>query len=177
MKIISLWQPWASLWAGGKKRIETRGKNWFGCYDLPLWVAVHAAKQFKPPERALCAAEPFRTALLELGYAGPDDLPLGAVVGVVRVIRIYRFAAGIPLPDEPERSFGDYGHGRFGFVTDRNLTFETPIPLSGSQGVFSWERPADVPLIDRLATGTVGVNRPTAGQGSLFGATEGGWPP
>ena len=41
MKAISLWQPWASLIALGKKRIETR--SWYTDYRGP--IAIHAAKR------------------------------------------------------------------------------------------------------------------------------------
>lgn len=178
MKIISLWAPWAHLWAGGKKRIETRGKNWMAPYPLPLWLAVHAAKRLEKPERELCAQEPFRSALAALGYASADDLPLGCVVGVVRVVRAYQFSPG-DVPPSPECSFGDYAPGRWGFQTDRNLVFQRPIPVKGFQGVWEWTRPEDVPLLDAgdgLPAKMQPENRPTAGQGSLFGATTEGWP-
>lgn len=40
MKAITIWQPWASLWACGAKKFETRG--WATSYRGP--IAIHAAE-------------------------------------------------------------------------------------------------------------------------------------
>ena len=40
MKVLSLWQPWATLMAIGAKKIETR--HWYTRYRGPL--VIHAAK-------------------------------------------------------------------------------------------------------------------------------------
>ena len=42
MFAVSLWQPWASLMAGGAKKVETRSWRW--PKELPAIVAIHAAK-------------------------------------------------------------------------------------------------------------------------------------
>ena len=41
MKAITIWQPWASLLASGRKRYETR--SWATTYRGP--IAIHAAKR------------------------------------------------------------------------------------------------------------------------------------
>ena len=162
IQTISLWQPWASLWAGGQKKIETRSWPLFG--QLPRTLAVHAAKRFDRECRALCDREPFRSALARIGYDA-DSLPLGCVVGVVIVTRVYRFQLGGVLPPEPERSFGDYHEGRYGWETNGNRLLAEPVPAKGMQGVFGWTPPAE--LVFRAASGTSPVA--PAAQGTLFG--------
>jgi len=61
MKAITLYQPWATLVALGKKKIETR--SWKTDYRGPL--AIHVAKKFTGEQRMLCrwAKQPLSDAL------------------------------------------------------------------------------------------------------------------
>lgn len=61
MKAITLYQPWATLVALGKKKIETR--SWKTDYRGPL--AIHVAKKFTGDQRLLCSwgKQPFSDAL------------------------------------------------------------------------------------------------------------------
>jgi len=65
-RAISLTQPWATLMAIDKKRVETR--NWR--VNFRGWVAIHAAKAFPMECRALCyRPQPF-------GGIAPNGTPL-----------------------------------------------------------------------------------------------------
>src|SRR5690348_441422 len=100
MKAITLTQPWATLVAVGEKRIETR--SWSTSYRGLL--AIHAAKGWPLVAAALCADEPFRTALVPAadfdrfvtvgreGVSAPD-LPCGAVVATCWLIDCVRIEA------------------------------------------------------------------------------------
>lgn len=57
MKVISLWQPWASLWVHGLKRIETR--SWAFPLQLPVVLAVHAAKKWDDKQLMMAYREAF----------------------------------------------------------------------------------------------------------------------
>lgn len=146
MKIVSLWQPWASLFAGGRKAIETR--SWRFPFELPCVLAIHAAKCLGPGQRAAFLNPEFAAALAALGYGGP--VPLGAVVGVVRIKEVIRFTEGMHPPPEPEALFGDFRPGRWGWVADKARLFARPIPLRGQQGIWEWTRPDDVELVTRI---------------------------
>lgn len=80
MKAISIWQPWAMLWALQIKKFETRTWAFPAGYSGP--VAVHAAKK----RINVGLMEPdWREAIEKaLGSAGHpwDGLPYGALVGV-----------------------------------------------------------------------------------------------
>lgn len=106
MKALTLWQPWASLVAGGLKQIETR--SWTTRYRGPL--AIHAAATVPTEVRYKILNErirgrhhsyyggdgPILNALYNLkfrdgGYIdmpGSRDLPLGAVVATCELVDV-----------------------------------------------------------------------------------------
>lgn len=136
MKTISLWQPWASAIAIGAKTIETR--HWWTPYRGAL--AIHAAKKNDAELRefyeASTACEPLRRA----GFAKFSDLPFGAIVATCRLAECLR-VTDIDCLKEQERSLGNYGPGRYGWVLRDIVALKTPIPFRGAQGFF------DCPLI------------------------------
>lgn len=136
MKAISLWQPWASLMAWGEKRIETRGHpTWHRG-----WLAIQAAKD-KRGRPAL--EEPEICAALERnGVTGWDGLPLGAIVCVVRVTDCQPTRNLQEQLSANERAFGNYGYGRYGWLTADLFKLPEPIECSGAQGF--WFTPPDV---------------------------------
>lgn len=166
MKCISLWQPWASLFAAGLKKIETR--SWPLRLQLPVVLAVHAAKKWDGTLSGLCLDKPFRECLAEFGVPQQPacgglnwttemvearkrgwTLPFGAVVGLVRVVECVPTERLRPTLTDRERAFGDYSPGRFGWVTDRNAVLPTPVPLTGRQSAWDWDAPADVQALAR----------------------------
>lgn len=88
MKAISLWQPWASLIAGGHKAIETR--SWTTTYRGPL--AIHATRKTSPVIRETCQHWPFSLYIGDL-Y---DHLPRGCVLATaylydcIKIVDPYR---------------------------------------------------------------------------------------
>lgn len=127
VRTLSLWQPFASLIAVGAKTIETR--HWSTTYRGPL--VIHAAKTTKCMN--LCDVEPFGSCL----FTGPnaiEDLPLGALVCVADLVDC------VPTetlkPTEPERSFGDYSAGRFGWILENIRALPAALPYRGGQGLF-----------------------------------------
>lgn len=157
VRVLSLLQPWASLWVGGKKKIETRdwGTRFRGR------IAVHASMGFKRETRVICEIEPFASALRDLGFSNPDTLPRGVVLGWVTLTDCQQMSVlGLPfgatfdieprcahpLLTEEERAFGLYQAGRFAWLTagsdgERHVLPE-PIPMKGSLGLRRC--PADV---------------------------------
>lgn len=120
MKALSLWQPWASLIADGRKKTETR--HWEMLYRGPL--AIHAAKKVD------------RTACATFGY-NPDTIPRGAVLCVVVVQGCVRFPHRLVPPD----NYGDFTPGRFGFLLSMLERYDHPIIAVGHQGLWEWNEP------------------------------------
>lgn len=137
MKLISLWEPWATLMAIGAKRIETR--SWQTSYRG--WLAIHASKNgLAKAQLRECLSDPFFAAAL----AGVDLMP-GYIVAVVNLADCCPMVdticlAGVfsdypELNTEQERAFGDYHPERWAWVTDNLFRLLHPIPYKASQGL------------------------------------------
>jgi hypothetical protein len=128
VRVLSLWQPWASLWVAGAKAIETR--SWSTAYRGT--VAVHASMT----DEALptCYREPFASALAKLGFDSVADLPRGALLGTVNLVGCIRTEDANVT--EVERAFGDYARGRWAWLTSKARTIlAEPISMRGGQGL------------------------------------------
>jgi hypothetical protein len=137
MKLISLWEPWATLMAIGAKRIETR--SWSTSYRG--WLAIQASKGgLSKRDLTDCLEEPS----FKLALAG-EALRPGHIVAVVNLVECFPTQARICLPgvfdDYPEldtqqeRAFGDFSEGRWGWVTDHLFRLPEPIPFRAKQGL------------------------------------------
>jgi len=149
MKALSLWQPWASLMAIGVKTIETR--HW--ATDYRGLVVIHAAKKWTRELYDITFTEPFKSALESEIWDNhhtrldPNVLPLGSIVAVGELVACRVIPDRITLA-EPERSFGDYSPGRFGWIFRNVRRLAETIPLRGQQGLWTLE-PAIVERIER----------------------------
>ncbi len=138
MKVLTLWQPWATLMAIEAKRIETR--SWGTKYRGPL--AIHAAKTTKYLVNELLFKSPFYEALTGEGFnMKENDFPFGSIIAIVDLVACCR-VTGAYLPICPEFSFGDYRLGRYMWMTENARQLREPVPWKGRQGLF--EVPDDV---------------------------------
>ena len=116
------------------KRNETR--HWFpNYYRVPFDMVIHAARRWTRDEKDF--------TLYMRGVSPrtlPDEIPLGKLVGVVRVVAFTR-TENLDRTDL-EETWGNYEAGRWAWVTDNMRPFKTPIPWVGRQGFF--EVPDDV---------------------------------
>lgn len=157
MKLLSLWEPWATLMAVGAKKIETR--SWGTHYRG--WLAIQAAKCWNAECQRWVCEDVFVNALephYKTGHADDGEwlgemkrlLPRGHIVAVVKLIECCPTEARICVPcvfdeyremDTPqERAFGDYSAGRYGWVTGELFRLPEPIPFKAKQGL------CDVPI-------------------------------
>jgi hypothetical protein len=129
MKAISLWQPWASLWACGRKQYETR--HWATSYRGP--ITVHAAKK-------LCTdVDEELRAILEDEFGGhwALELPRGALIATAKLARCLPTSDLLGLLSNEELAQGNFEPGRFGWGTEDMLELPQPIPFVGRQGIFN----------------------------------------
>ena len=152
MKAITLWQPWASLIADGRKRYETR--SWAPPRALiGRRIAIHAGTHRSRETGALAHRW------------GLDDLPLGVVVCTVRLVAAHLTVSNPGQPGEsivctsrersiaPERDadwladysgiptddYGDYATGRWAWRLDQVIQHDPPVPARGRQGLWDWD--------------------------------------
>ena len=141
MRILTLWEPWATLMALGKKRIETR--SWSTRYRGPL--AIHAAKGGLTlgELRDLVCREPFRSALnIATDRFESVDFNHGCIVAVVSLVDCVPVQKCHSLGDlarawtwREEQAFGDYSAGRYAWITGNAFRFPRPIPHKSGQGL------------------------------------------
>lgn len=124
-KVISLWQPWASLVVEGVKTIETRG--WSTKHRGPL--LIHAAKRAGDcPFLADFAPE-----------IASRELTRGAIIGMCEiedVIRTEELSRNV-WPDQNWCS--DFRPGRFAWLLKNPMLFKKPLFIKGRQNFFSVE--------------------------------------
>lgn len=152
MKCLTVMQPWASLLVGGFKQHETR--SWKPEYRG--LVAIHAARKLDPVLVELCHQEPFRSALLRLGYKGPAELPRGYVIGIVELVDILSTNRIGPMDiSEEERKFGDFRPGRYAWKMANPTRLPLPFVMSGRLGLFEINLPdspaSTAPLLEQAS--------------------------
>jgi len=163
MKILSLWQPWATLLVYGIKRLETRPSETRWTQEKGSYL-IHAAQKWTKAQRELCLQEPFRSELIKLRYLVDfineetgetvwiPMLPLGQIIGSIEVTNcnpiyqqengkvyyfdIFNHKVGKKYIIEPEKSFGDYREGRYVWECENPRVLNTPIPHKGQQGYY-----------------------------------------
>jgi hypothetical protein len=159
-KVLTLYQPWASLLVHGIKKIETRPKPTTWTAEKGSYL-IHAAKQWTKDQFELCLTEPFFSELCRLGYyqringkqsfTFPTSHIIGSieVVGCLKILPLWMGQLGVPglsiAKNEigyPEEYFGDYTSGRYAWLTQKPRVLKAPIPYIGGQGYyqnFKWD--------------------------------------
>ena len=126
VRALSLWQPWASLIADGRKRYETR--HWSTKYRGPL--AIHAAKHID------------RDACQMFGY-GWRAIPTGCILCVVELTGCLLMTADmvnvISNQNESEYVAGNWAVGRYAWQMLNPVKLDPPCPIVGRQGLFEWK--------------------------------------
>lgn len=132
MKILTLWEPWATFMALRYKKWETR--SWATVYRGP--IVIHAAKLRDHVDdagliltdagvkKSIFDPDPFPT--------GDNDWPFGKIIAVGELV------ACVPTmtakPSRQERAMGDYSKGRSAWQFERMRRVK-PIPFKGMQGL------------------------------------------
>ena len=148
MKALSLLQPWASLVAYGRKKIETR--TWGTRYRGPL--AIHASKSDIALGALALASDPTLELMTgELCKGGLDvtlvPLPFGRIIALCDLVGVERITPE-NVPPEPERSFGDYRPGRYAWHLS-NIRRLNPCPeAKGHLGLWNPPDPEGLAFLE-----------------------------
>lgn len=131
LRILSLRQPWASLVAQGRKRIETR--SWRTRYRGA--VLIHASGNPGTMLDALAYAD---SPALQVGPWAA--LPRGAVLALAELVDVRPTCVGArwvaDLSDE-ERARGDFTPYRYGWFLEDVRPIDPPIPHRGGLGLYA----------------------------------------
>lgn len=167
MKVLSLWEPWATLIAEGIKKVETRG--WDCSFRGTL--LIHAAATKSPEGRLLwLMLQQHRLLpahLMELKF---EQLPFRHILCRTEVVEMLptlharlrkeytRFtdaqdhvqsAFDEAKADDMEYLLGDYSRGRFGWMLRDTRKLVKPILATGRQGLWEWTAPTQATREDQ----------------------------
>lgn len=140
IKVITLWQPWASLMALGAKGYETR--SWLTTVRGP--IAVHAAQRYQKDQDDYFWKPSFRAALREGGILRPHDLPFGKLLSIHNLVDVFKTEDVCKSLSSEELEFGNYLPNRFAWKMPLVYKLSEPIPVKGFQGLWNWELPAEL---------------------------------
>ena len=143
IKALTLHQPWASLVAGGYKKIETR--SW-----RPPAKVVGSRIAIQAGKKQVAVTGPLAVAVSScLGHDWRSNLVFGAVIATVRVVDVrpttdpdnpWLIAAAQESPVSFEAAFGDYSAGRWAWQLDDVEVLIEPIFSRGYQGLWSFQQ-------------------------------------
>jgi hypothetical protein len=127
IKALSLWQPWATAIALGKKRYETR--SWKTSYRGRLLIC--SAK--KPLDEVALHTSSF----VIKGVFNPELFPLGVSICTCDLMDCLQITEDlIYSTNRNERVLGYWGIGRYAWKLE-NVVPVAPIPIKGYQGLFT----------------------------------------
>lgn len=130
-KVITLWQPYATLIATGIKKHETR--SWPTNYRGPL--LIHAAKRpMGPDEMELINRLTRNLPLLKISR-NPDDYPLGTILCKSQLTDC--IPAECP-PNIIEKAVGNWHPIRWAWLLTEIVPLDPPIPTRGYQGFWNY---------------------------------------
>jgi hypothetical protein len=120
-----------------QKKIETR--SWPTNYRGE--IVIHAAKGFPKWAKELCSEEPFAASL---NYGAADTLPLSRGLCIVRIVdcirteQVSKIASVAGSLSVKEFEFGDYGEGRYAWVTEYVRPLNDDRIVRGALGLWDW---------------------------------------
>jgi hypothetical protein len=151
---LSFTEPWGTLCALGKKKVETRG--WWTSYRGLL--AIHAAGSYPATARVYAEEPVFRAALGEgwvprLGFFIAvaelvDCVEMPAVMPALEALKLYGWEGA-----ENEEEFGVYEPGRYMLVLRDPVVLAEPVPFTAHQKIFRLKRPVQDQLIEQWRGG------------------------
>ena len=138
MKVLSMKQPWASLFVLREAQYETR--TWRTTYRGPL--AIHTSKQV---DKAVCSHKAIKALLGKHGYT-VDTLPTGQIIATCQLINCLKVTDnqstwallenGV-IVSENSYFLGDFNEGNYAWEVQNMTLLDQSIPAIGHLGL--WE--------------------------------------
>lgn len=132
MKVITLWQPWATLVILGWKTIETRLHPRFAGL-VGETIGIHAG--LKWDEDALALIKPYLGDFRYDTLRRIPPMPGGTILGTVNVIEHRKLSES----DSRYALIDCENTTRYGLILTSPTVFDAPIPAKGKQGIWIHE--------------------------------------
>lgn len=138
MKVISIWQPFASLAVKGFKTFETR--TWPAPASIiGQTIGIASTKGLKPVQRAYFDDERFRQFYASTGMPPLEELPCGYLLGTVTIDEsILMTEEFMDEVSDEEKAYGHWELGNYAWRLEPRISLEHPIPIRGAQGLYDW---------------------------------------
>ncbi|UIN38338.1 ASCH domain-containing protein [Methylobacterium oryzae] len=145
MRVISVWNPYASLLVHGHKLVETRG------FPAPKGligqrIGIASTKIVRPEQRDAMKDPVFARYYFETNLPRDiEELPNGYLLGTV-LLHSCEPISEEDLEDvtEEEKVYGWWTEGRYAWRVREPDAFDDPVPVRGAQGI--WTLPDAVVL-------------------------------
>ncbi len=138
MKIISVWQPFASLIVTGCKIFETR--SWPAPKSvIGTTIGIASTKSMNVDQQLHCADGFFQECFARTGLGDWMELPRGYLLGTALVDSIELMTEEF-MEDvsEEEKAYGNWELGNYAWRLRQPKLLTRPIPIRGKQGLFDW---------------------------------------
>lgn len=163
IRVLTLYQPWASLLAHGIKLNETRPSATSHTSEKGTYL-IHAAKRWTKTQQELCLTEPFKTELIKLHYlvdfidpktkkvVWKPMLSKGQIIGSFEVKECVKvsgtfednghIATAFAMINTdytfkyPELYYGDYSKGRSIWIGQNHKRIKPSFDYKGGQGYY-----------------------------------------
>jgi hypothetical protein len=149
IKVLSMWQPWASCVPHGIKGNETR--SWKTNYRG--WLAIHSTKSINKKAQILaCQIPVIKRMMIDDGYQGQIvNLPLAKVVAVAELLDVIKMDEKFIdfFVSDDEKSVGDYQVGRYAWKFGEVYRIWSLNSIQGKQGLWDYDLFDRPLLIDR----------------------------
>jgi hypothetical protein len=149
---LSLWEPWATLWAAGFKKYETR--NWATAYRGEL--LIHAASYVDHELVSLANEEPFDHIFTLRDIPLFTQFPRKCIIGRCLLVDCMPTEKFPPWYNKPitdnEYWLGNYEPQRFAWIAEKHELFDKPIPCRGFQKLFTVPESVALQLPPRYKT-------------------------
>ncbi len=137
MKAITVLQPWAWLLVSGKKRCETR--SWKTNYRGE--ILIHAGK--KDMTGTMMRETLFEARCMKRAGVSRAEIVTGAIIGKANLVNCVRIDEAIreliKKQHFDEYAFRCFSPGRYAWVMENPVLFDTPIPARGRQGLWNFD--------------------------------------
>jgi activating signal cointegrator 1 len=142
MKIVSIWQPYASLIIHGHKFVETR--SWKAPSTLiGKKLGIASTRRIKPEQTTVFDDPVFHACYIDTGLPRFDNLPHGFLLGYVTLSSCDLMTVeDISDITSCEYAFGIWEEGRYAWRLRNPIAFRHPIFVKGFQGI--WDFPDEI---------------------------------
>jgi len=132
VKALSLYEPWATLIALGKKRFETR--SWGTAYRGPLLICA-SKKSPGVPYKMIPLLN--RISLTVNEWNEGRALAIADLIDVIKMVEDNILTINDMVQGGNELAFGDFSPGRFAWRLENIRRFVNPPLVRGKQGLFN----------------------------------------